>query len=209
MVKYKVKKVHDKIYHVEFKDHYDLCMFFLRYQEFYESQNQKFRGKKFELLDFMAWYAKDHDGVFTYTTDWAGFNYNSTVIDKVNALGISDRNKYDIEMLKLHNKLKKEVGGNYYLIGTSTKCPAALNHEICHGLYYVNSKYKKEMNALVKKLPKRFVKRAYAFFKKVGYTKSVYVDEMQAYMATGFSHLGDDWEKYSKPFEDVFAKYKD
>src|SRR6266481_838206 len=119
-MKYKVKQVKNRIYLAEFESHYDLCMFFLRYQEFYESPNPKFRGKTFELLDFMEWYAKDRKGCFTYPIDWGGFNLPSKIISKVHSLGITDKNKYDDEMFRLHGRLEKESNGDYYLIGASS-----------------------------------------------------------------------------------------
>ena len=34
---YTVKEIKPRIFLLSFKDHYDLCMHFVRYQEFYES----------------------------------------------------------------------------------------------------------------------------------------------------------------------------
>ena len=74
-MKYSLTKVQDKIWHLTFDCRYDLSMHFLRYQEFYECPNSKFRGKKFTIFEFMKWYSfKYSDGCFEYPIHWAGFN---------------------------------------------------------------------------------------------------------------------------------------
>ena len=56
-------------------------MHFLRAQEFYESPFPEFKGKNFNLIDYMEKYAKAYgDNVFTYPGDWCGFNIPSNVL---------------------------------------------------------------------------------------------------------------------------------
>lgn len=208
-MKYNLKKIIDKVYCVSFKEHYDLCMFFLRYQEYYESPNSAFRRKQFQIIDFMEWYSKDREGFFSYPLDWGGFNIPSFIIDEVHNLGIYDKNKYDYEMLLLHRKLKEEVGGDYYLIGAPADCQQLLKHEVAHGLYYTVPEYKLEMDKLVKKLPVQTRKHIYSWLKDIGYTKEVFVDEAQAYLSTGFtsSFKRCGWKRVSKPFIKVYTEF--
>ena len=55
------------LYHLVFKSRYEMAMFYLRYQEFYESINPEFRGKSFTYLDYMSWYTQFTNAhMFTY-----------------------------------------------------------------------------------------------------------------------------------------------
>ena len=207
---FKIKEIKQGIFLFEFKNNYDMCMHFLRYQEFYESSSPKFRGKKFEIFDFMRWYAhKFGKGVFTYTDDWDGFNIPGDVIKKVNNLYIEDKNIYDYEMMMAWKQCQAKVDGKFYIIGV-VKGSGALTHEIAHGMFYLVPEYKKEMTKLVKALEPAINKEMNLTLKSLGYTPKVFVDETQAYMATGLSYSFDDttsWPDERKLFEEVFKKY--
>ena len=74
-------KISGNIFCLKFDNNYDLCMHFLRAQEFYESPFPEFKGKNFNLIDYMEKYAKAYgDNVFTYPGDWCGFNIPSNVL---------------------------------------------------------------------------------------------------------------------------------
>lgn len=77
--RYTLESMGSGIYCLRFERHYDCCMHFLRFQEYYESP--EFKGEAFSLLDFMDWYAHSYSShkhdkrpSFTYPSDWAGFN---------------------------------------------------------------------------------------------------------------------------------------
>src|SRR5579864_3597075 len=98
--KYKISEVRSRVFFLQFKRRYDLCMQFLRYQEYYESVNSKFRDHAFDLLTYMEWYSHNNKlGYFSYPVDWSGFNIPGETIKKVWDLGIADKNIYDYEML--------------------------------------------------------------------------------------------------------------
>lgn len=207
---YDLKKVIDKVYLLSIKDSYDLAMFFLRYQEFYESANDNFRGRRFTISDFMEWYSKDRNGYFSYPIDWAGFNIPSWVIEQVIGLGIEDKNKYDYEMFDLHCLLKKEVNnGDYYLIGVSGEDAQTIDHEVAHGMFFTIPAYKAEMEKLLKKLPKGVRVKINTHLQSLGYTKEVFDDEAQAYLATGFGEKFKKfaWKAASKDFAKVFNNF--
>lgn len=187
--KYTVSEIRPRIFALKFKRNYDMCMQFLRYQEFYESPNLKFRDHAFELLDFMEWYSfSKNQGYFSYTVDWCGFNISGEVIKRVWNLGISDRNVYDYEMMVLYKKfLSQYPDGKFYIIGAQKDAEETMKHEIAHGFYFTNQSYKKEMTVLVKSLKKTFFKSMCASLKDMGYTSKVYIDECQAYLATGMT----------------------
>lgn len=216
---FKLKEVKPNIFLLEFHHEYDMCIFFLRYQEYYESSSSKYRGKGFKILDFMRWYSLEFGkGAFTYPTDWAGFNLPSYIVQEVHDLGIKDKNTYDEQMWEVYQKCKKKVKGKFYIIGVA-KDNGALNHEIAHGLFYINSEYKQRAVKLVKKMDPELRKEMNAYLTKVGYTPRVFVDEIQANMATT-----EDFANYSerqhfsldiaaqlteaqKPFVELFNQY--
>lgn len=228
---FNLEKLYPRLYLLRFNNFYDMCMTFLRYQEKYESPNPKFRNKDFTILDFMEWYSKSKNNFFSYTVDWSGFNLPDTVFKENWFYNIPDKNKYDAVMLDVYytiwhdikygvdNFLNIEMPADfdkgrrtpkYYLIG-SVKNHDAIDHEVAHGFYYLNSSYKKEMDLLTKALPKKFTQDTYAWLKKMGYTPKVYKDEMQAYMSTGFPEkdikLPKDFKKLKSEYKKVYKKY--
>jgi hypothetical protein len=208
-----IKEVRPGIFLFEFKNNYDMCMYFLRYQEFYESSSPKFRGKSFDIFEFMRWYAfKYGKGMFTYPNDWNGFNIPGDIIKKVHDAFILSRTIYDYEMLAAWRECNtKSNGKKFYIIGV-VKGNGALDHEIAHGKFYLDPEYKKESIKMVKTLPSEIRMEMNSALKKLGYTPKVYVDETQAYMATGLTEaLGKDfrtkWTEERKPFQKLFKKH--
>jgi len=179
-------------------------MLFLHYQVYYESPNPKIRGHKFNVLDYMEWYAKNKTKKkqhFSHPKDFIGFNIPTDIIDEIIKKGIDDENKYDAHMLAIYNKIPKSS----YLIGTINGDKGTLKHEIAHGLYYTNEEYKKEMLKAVGKLSKKSRK----CMEKIlggsgGYAKEVFDDEIQAYLST---EKGSMKSKATKKERNRFKKY--
>ena len=69
------------IFVLTFDSQYDLCMSFLRIQEFYESP--VYHGRYFTLEDYMDYWSKEYgQGSFNYLDVWNGFNVPGSVIKK-------------------------------------------------------------------------------------------------------------------------------
>ncbi len=211
---FKVFHLSGKIYLFVFDELYDLCMHFLRYQEFYESP--KFNGKPFTIIEFIEWYSKSYgDGAFTYTKDWAGFNIPSNVIWQVHATGIADYNKYDAAMLKAFNQISSTTHlrkdgvrqDGFYILGACKNDIGVLGHELAHGLYATDAAYNAEMQECRKKMPPAMVKNIFAFFKSLGYNEKVFEDELQVYLATELPNELRFAKRYAANFKVVFAKY--
>lgn len=208
MKKYILREVKPKIFLLDFRNSYDLAMNFMRYQEFYESASPRFRDQTWTWIEFMKWYSKRHGkGAFTYARDWAGFNIPGDTIDKVWELGIPDINDYDYEMLEVAKKCKKQAKGDFYLIGATGRT-SVLKHEIAHGFFYTIPEYKQEMTQLNKDLDPKFRKEVNTTLKTMGYTPKVFIDECQAYLATGVSEqFKMPIKKEDKPFISLYNKY--
>lgn len=219
---FKIKQVKPRIFLFEFTDQYTMNMHFLRYQEFYESPNPKFRNKPFTIFEFMEWQAKkEGDGNFTYTTAWSGFNFPHTVIKNVYESYIEDENNYDKTIMEAYHICAWQLDKNYiefewtdydfYIIGCLKGNAKTLSHEICHGMFYLNPEYKKEVTKLVKALPVKIRTGMEKMLAKNGYTKRVFVDEINAYLSTDsketLEHRGIKLKSQDLAFKALFEKY--
>jgi hypothetical protein len=207
-----VTEVIPQVFLLNFKSQYKMTMHFLRYSEFQESPNPKFRGKSFTLLEFMEWYAKKHGkGAFTYTRDWTGYNIPGSVIEDVQCkVGVPDRNKYDEVMANVWNRCYQHCGhGRFYLIGCNgTDTKSALRHEIAHGLFCTDNEYRKEMRTLVRNLSPGLRKKMQVYLKTLGYASRVFTDETQAYLSTGLTRSAKfKANGEQKAFQRVFKEY--
>lgn len=209
-----IYRMANRIYLFLFENSYDMCMHFLRYQETYESP--KFRNKKFTIIEFMDWYAKNFgNGVFTYTGDWGGFNIPSRVIWNVHSAQIQDYNVYDAAMITAYNKISSithlDPGStaydDFYIIAVTRKEIDLLSHELAHGLYSTNANYREDMSKCQQQLSKSVQSGVFDYLKSVGYCDEVLDDELQAYFSTGLTEPIKQFEKFTAPFQKTFNKY--
>lgn len=191
-----LKEIYPQIFLLTFSKLYDLAMHFLRYQEYFESP--AFKGKLFSIIDFMEWYSEKHgEGSFTYPVDWAGYNIPGKIIKEVMDKGIPDFNKYDATMQKIYSHCNKSYP-DFYLIGTlENPKTTTFEHELAHALYYLNPEYKNDMDSIIEKMDKKEKKLLIKRFKEMGYHKSVFIDEIQAYSVSN----------RKKKFVEVLKKY--
>jgi hypothetical protein len=199
-IDYKIEEVRPNVFAVIVKDHYHRAMLFCRVQEYYESPNPEFRGKNFSIWDYIEWYSRRNNDVFTYTYDWGGFNIplktawdcyeklkeTETPYDKV-----MDEIIRTIEMTMFNKKNTRNW--NAYIIGADSTESDTFEHEICHGLYATNKDYRELVDEVTIAIP---LKDYQAFRKnllKMGYNGIVIDDEIQAYLSTNY-----EYSKFSK-----------
>ncbi len=211
----KVKEIYPDLFLYTFPNEYELASTFFRLQEFYESPNRAIRKKYFTYEQAIDAYTyldlKDKKKAkFTYFDDWNGFNVPGDVIDSFYAtfeLNFTDKE------FKLINKLRNTIADNFYIIGVVEKDKSTMKHEVAHGLYYLNKEYKKEMNKLLKRMPKGMKKMAKKYLLSIGYCNAVIKDELHAYFSTGirrgmiciWHHIV--YQSYIRKFKKVFKKY--
>lgn len=214
-MEYTVKEVRPKIILLSFDSRYDLAMHFLRFQEYYESPHEAFKGKLFNLVDYMEWYSKEYgEDSFTYPDDWSGFNVPSWVLHDVVNGNIPDFNRYDGFMTDLYWKLAAEHGPSFYLIGARTSDEQTLQHEIAHGFWYTTPEYKLQMQKLVDDLEPQIKEAFRNALLDNNYCEDVVDDEIHAYLSTGLAGFLKDSLKevegnpdFRKPFIKLFKKY--
>ncbi len=192
-MQWRLETLYRGIFHLRFENAYDCAMHFVRYQENYESP--VWRDKVFTLLEYMDWYAKtqsdwkkpkgrrDKYEMFSYPSDWGGFNVPSYVFDRLDLHTIPDINTYDEFMQSVVGLIRSTGVNRFYLIGT-TEGPDYLDHEISHGLYYTDEVYRKTAEALLEEAGPYVFDRIKNWLTSGGYCEEVIVDECIAYLAT-------------------------
>jgi len=177
---------------------------FLRFQEYYESP--EFSGKAFTLDEFKNWYSPN--GRFTYYSDWDGFNIPSWVLDPFKEGKLDPLAQDELDFISLFGGRD----GKFYIIGTHGQEPDALNHEIAHGLYYVEPAYKEQVLKAVSGLKETSRKAIFDFLAE-DYAESSLEDELHAYLLDSLEILasrricGKDIKSVSKAINDIYLKF--
>lgn len=224
-IQYKIEEIKPKVFAVIVPDRYHRAMLFLRIQEFYECPNPKFRGKSFEIWDYIEWYSRKHSDSFTYTSDWVGFNFPLKIAEKCyNKLGTAYRyyTPYDATMNYILSEIRDTVDEKYgskskaYIIGVSDLTCTTSRHELCHAYYHIDNNYKKEVDAITKEIDPKTYKKMCKNLEDMGYTEQVFNDEIQAYTCIDsdyyeFNHgiSESKLNKLSKKYKTIYEKYID
>ena len=178
-----IKKITNNIICVSFNSQFELCDHFLRFQEHYESP--KFRNQVFTIGQFRDWYARQY-GAFTYHEDWNGMNIPSYVFDAFKSGLFDPLTKKESKLLNLF----KDRTDTYYVLGiNSTDEEQALDHEICHGLFYTNQDYKEEVLEALKPYDLANLKD---WLIEIGYCEEVLDDECHAYISADYDWLVEE-----------------
>lgn len=203
-----------KVFLLTFDDQYDLGMTFLRYQEYYENPNKKFKNKRFFIVDFMEYYSKKYgNGLFTYPKDFVGFNIPGNVLIECARRIPFDQNKYDDLMVKLTVPMFQSYKENFYLIGSTNDNKKVIEHELAHAMWHLYEDYKKEMKENISVIPTSTLKTMKKWFKQNMYCSQVYNDEIQAYFSTGLTSdqkrliVNEHTKPILKMFQNTFQKH--
>lgn len=207
-------EMYPKIYAVVIKDDRLRARVFMRYQEFYESDSETFRGKGFKWYDYVKFYKnKTKKDYFSYHEDWAGYNIPCNSIESCIAV-IPDLNFYDLIMFSVVDTIRNKVGSdNFYLIGidqSNGDDPSLIFHEVAHGLWFSTPIYKNKQLKNIERLNPSLKNSLAKKISGMGYGENVINDEIQAYLSTG---IGDNMTRIKGikeaqiPFKNVFDSY--
>lgn len=197
----KVSKVCQGIYHIGFEDQLQMAKSLIRFQEHYESP--KFRGKVFTLGEYREWYSNEYGG-FTYYKDWTGFNFPSHVLDNFRKGLFDPLSSEEREVLEtIPASLEK-----FYVIATHSDSSDddAFLHEVCHGFYYTNHKYRDKVNKALERYPAIEVGNALI---DMGYHNDVIEDETHAYISVNSDILDKKGISYPKKLKDRLIRTRE
>lgn len=140
-----------------------------------------------------------------YVNDWSGFNFPFSVAKDCYAMLFesslfkSQFNQspnpltiYDKLFLDIIEYIERVMGKNQkaYIIGARKFISPTMRHEVFHGLYYLNDKYRKSIDKLINAMPRSLYAKYKKNLKNMGYRDGVINDEIQSYLGTG------DWNFY-------------
>jgi len=176
----KISEISPNLYLLKFSNQYKISSTFMRLQEFYESPYETIRDKHFTWDQFFDVYVKN--GRMNYWSQWAGFNVPGHVIRKFFKLFAKELTEKEQELYKLIVPIIKSKK-DFYLISVYQKTD--IRHEEAHGLFYLNIDYKNEVTNLIKAFSLKYFNILCNNLAKKGYSKNVFIDEIQAYAIDG------------------------
>ena len=202
---FKFSRLREGVYELRFNSQYDMCMTFMRYQEFYESP--RYHDRKFTWAEFMAWYTREQskDGTFSYMSDWGGFNIPVEVVGQVISMGIDDPNHYDMLMMSIYKIITAECD-RAYLIGV-VDGGGLDRHEMTHAMYYLDDEYARKCQVVMIETDPDLIQGLREVLFAKGYTEKTLYDEIQAYL-TDDSKLFKDTDRAAE-FEERYNKLQD
>lgn len=156
----------------------------LEQQPFALSLFQTYRSRDNPRKDFednYRWFI-DTVGSCTYNLDCSAFNLPSTVFEPFKKGKFDPLTKKEKSMLDWAKRKK----GRFYVIGTDST--DELQHEIAHGLFFVNKDYHDAALKIVKGIDfeKTGINKC---FKELKYHPDVWEDEAHAYVVEDLQHL--------------------
>lgn len=187
---FQFKRLRERLYELRFDNQHEMCMSFMRYQEYYESP--RYTNRKFTWAEYMSWYAKfqNKDGDFSYARDWAGFNIPAHIIAQVRDKGIDDPNHYDSLMHAVYGIISSECD-DAYLVGVKAAQKGLDKHETTHAMFYIDCSYRNECLGLIDQAHPSLVNEMKKCLFARGYTEVTVMDEIQAYLTTGGEKMFD------------------
>lgn len=190
----------------------DVCLAFVRVQEFYESPDAQFRSKAFARDEFLTRYAQVNGS--NYLTDWNGFNVpGNAVMRWVEAITRAGMTFHPEESPLIANV---PPVGAFYFIGTWGDGAGVIDHELCHAVYMLDIDYRTAVYRLTDRMRMEQPVLWEVFklwMRKEGYDESVMRDELNAYMSTSaypwfaeaFGAMADKFEDAAKDFRALWA----
>lgn len=183
---FSVNKIGNSIVHLVFENTDKMNDSLMRIQEYYESPH--FAGKVFTLGEFKKWYAEQY-GAFTYYQDTDGMNFPSTCLEPF-FQGLFDP-LTESEQATIDALRPRANGSPFYVIATEAGAYDTIEHECCHGLYWLYEGYREAVHSIINSNRQK-IKSVDKFLKDQGYSRKVWEDELQAFICANYSYLQDE-----------------
>lgn len=205
----KINQIGTNIIHIVMPDKNSLAELFFRFQEYYESPFKEIRNKIFTRGYLKSMGSRSMPGINTYcggntfSADWSGYNFPGYVLDPfISGLfdPLTNEEKDLVELLRYRTD-------KFYVIGTygDDDPRKALEHEIRHALYYVNSKYREEVDKILGKY-KKDLQPLKKCLSEWGYCDEVLDDECHAYMGPDYDWFFSNQQSYVEKYKIKISK---
>jgi hypothetical protein len=213
----KLKKLPHQLLLFTSKTRKDLTLSFFRMEEYYESGNKNLNRRPFTVFDFLN-ESMNKDGNIDYFSTWSGFNIPGHVVREwMFHVGAANLTNTELKLTEqIFNNI--DIDEKFYVIGALEGDKEVIDHEIAHGLYYLNGDYKScmenEIYNFYKKCRGQYSKMV-KNLKRMGYGDNVIRDEIQAYLSTSKKkELIDEFDldydivlPFVKQFRKVLRRY--
>jgi hypothetical protein len=209
----KTTKLHQKKILLEFPTRKELTLHFFRIAEFFESDDDAIRGKKFPIDHFLDTYS-DEKGNIDYFSFWEGFNIPmQSFFEFISVHGndLTDREK------EIRDAVVGVIDDDGYIIGIEEGDEAVFRHEEAHELWWANEKYRREAEEIISQISPVVRKEIEKSLTKRHYGREVMLSEINAYLSAWdesdkediFPEIDDSLlEETRNKLADVFKKYK-
>lgn len=177
-----VEELTSNILHVQFDSYESMVRHLLRFQEYVE--HPKFKHKIFTAKQYQKWYSEEYGPFNQVFDDWAGCNIPKRAFvpffdGKFNPLSREEK--------KILNLLEPYRNTKFYLITSVKGDPSAFKHELAHGLYNTDKKYKETVTNILDELSVGLKSKMTDELRGMQYTDPVIADEIHAYLIDGVS----------------------
>ncbi len=178
------KEILPDLYELVCDTQQELASTFMRFQEHFESPI--FKDKIFTREEFISWYTKNSpeskkQGKFSYYDEWESFNIPARILEPFYEGKFDPLTEQEIELLE---RFRKNRGKDFYIIGTFKGCDQSFrDHEISHGLYYLNNSYREDIREAMKTINPTILRRISNYLSlQAAYHDTVMEDETHAYL---------------------------
>ena len=202
-----LKKLTPDIFFITFPNRKELTFTMCRVEEYYEAASDNLRGKVFTWPEFIDEFTTT-DGHFDYFHSWSGFNVPGATFNSW-ATKFKDMSSRELELIRLvFASMQDYTDSRYYVIATVEGDDSVEEHEIAHALYYVNDEYRSKMEKLNASLDVDVRLLLTNEFAILGYSHSVFEDELQAFLSTSdFEYMNKRFGMTEEMYDRVTPNY--
>lgn len=201
----KLTKITNRIYKITSPRLSEIISYIIRILEFYE--HPEFGNREFTLTEFKRWYKKKY-GHFKYTSNWAGFNINSSTINNFKKI-FTKFYKAELDFFELLTNINEK---DYNIILFKEGNIDAERHELSHAIWEDCKEFRDSIAKEIRKLDETFKADMVKIFKNFGYIQEQYIDELQAFITherfflkTKYNFVID--AELEKKFRNIFNNY--
>jgi hypothetical protein len=197
----KIKKLTPKKLLLEFISRKEMTLSNFRISEFKEGKDG-IKGTYFTVEKFIEIYS-DEKGDIDYFSYWEGFNYSKKELMDFDNL-FNDKSERELSIILA----SKEIDDDGYIICMEEGDEMTLKHELSHGYFFENEKYKEECTSIVKSITEDTFNQFRDYLYEMDYNDDNMIDEMHAYLVAYDEEEWDECFNLLKDNEEILSVSK-